>query len=333
VDQSPAVQALVAGYGGSDSTLPNFNRPQYVRFASIHDSRDLGQIPAEGVVLDGLVGAQSGTQTLFFRFHSPQPARIGLRRVLLNPYTDQYIALGLRGPDGLLIPVQPDAPPTPPGDTFRLVSDGGFSNLAEGYARNGYWDEGGSGAPPQGHVEDGYWDDDYSVIDFGGGYSVVDLKEGEDLILVPPVISLEFGAAQEVDSLAIAAAEQRPPGIYTVTVSSSQWPQLPFRLQLLVRADRDLRGVADFTIQGTGRLLFDLGGVAAFRIDAVGRLARLYILGAATSLSYSAGQYWDDGYAIADGASGETPNPQVADFTIKPTAKVQRLSPSQGAFF
>ena len=323
MDQSPAVQALVAGYGGSDSTLPNFNRPQYVRFASIHDSRDLGQIPAEGVVLDGLVGAQSGTQTLFFRFHSPQPARIGLRRVLLNPYTDQYITLGLRGPDGLLIPVQPDAPPTPPGDTFRLVSDGGFSNLAEGYVRDGYWAsfDGGYSVVDlkEGYAEDGYWDEIYVQI--------------EDLILVPPVISLEFGAAQEVDSLVIAAAEQRPPGIYTVTVSSSQWPQLPFRLQLLVRADRDLRGVADFTIQGTGRLLFDLGGVAAFRIDAVGRLARLYILGAATSLSYSAGQYWDDGYAIADGASGETPNPQVADFTIKPTAKVQRLSPSQGAFF
>jgi hypothetical protein len=85
MDQSPAVQALVASYGGSDSTRPDFNYQRYVQFFSTHEPRDLGQLTEGALVLEGLVGAQSGTQTLFFRFHAPRPARIGLRQVPLNP--------------------------------------------------------------------------------------------------------------------------------------------------------------------------------------------------------------------------------------------------------
>jgi hypothetical protein len=302
MDQSPAVQALVASYGGSDSTRPDFNRLRYVKFSSTHEPRDLGQIPEGAMVLDGLVGAQSGTQTLFFRFYAPRPARIGLRRVPLNPYTDQYISLALRGADGNAIAVQPEAPPAQAASVVSIAG-GAILELQGGYIESDYWDE---------------------------GYA-----EAEGLVLnIPPVISAEFGTTQEIDSLVAAAGDERPAGVYTITVSSSQWPPLPFRLQVLARPSEDLLGVATFAIEGEGRVgLFDLDALADFQLDASGHLARLYTLGANQLISYAADQYWDDGYAVNDGLAASEATPQVADFTITPTALVQRLSPLQGSYF
>lgn len=303
MDQSSAVQALVASYGGSDSVAPNFNCSRYVRFFSIHEPRDLGEIPEGALVLDGLVGAQSGTQTLFFRFHALLPARIGLRKVPLNPYTDQYIALGLSDPDGNNIPIQPEAPPASQIFTTEVRSGAVALELQPGYLEADYWDE---------------------------GYA-----EAEGLVLnIPPAISTEFGTTQEIDSLVAAAGALRPAGTYTITVSSSQWPQLPFRLQLIARPSEELHATGTLVIDPTGRLgLFDLDGLAEFQVDATGHLARLYTLGADLLISYTVDQYWQDGYAVNDGLAAADPNPQVADFTITPTALVQRLSPIQGLFF
>jgi hypothetical protein len=255
------------------------------------------------MVIEGLVGAQSGTQTLFFRFYAPRPARIGLRKVPLNPYADQYIALGLRGADGNAIPVLPEAPSEQPVGVTTLGATGGVIQLQGGYVPTGYWDE---------------------------GYG-----EAEGLVLnIPPAISTEFGTAFEIDSLVAAAGKERPAGVYTFTVSSSQWPPLPFRLQILARPSEDLHGTATLSVEGAGRVgLFALGGFADFQIDAAGHLARLYTLGANELVSYAFDQYWEDGYAVSDGLAASVPTPQVADFSLTPTAEVQRLSPLQGLFF
>jgi hypothetical protein len=278
MDQSPAIQALVAGYGGSDPARPSAQRQHYTRFFSIHEPRDLGEIPGGTMMLDGVVGAQEGTQTLFFRFHAPEPARIGLRQVPLNPYTDQYISLGLSGPDGKAIPVQSGAPPAQQTVTTRLISEGQSVRLEGGYIADDYWDE---------------------------GYA-----EAEGVFLfTPPIFSIEFGSASEIDSLIASAGGECPPGAYIITVASSQWPPLPFRVQILARSSAKLPALATLSLEGSGRVgLFDLEGTPDFALDAAGRLTRTYHPGAA-------------------------PSPLISDFSITTSAKVQRLSPLQGLFF
>ena len=209
----------------------------------------------------------------------------------------------MRGADGNAIPVQSEAPPIPQSEVIRLIAGGGTLELQGGY------------------VESDYWDEDYA--------------EAEGLVLnIPQAVSTEFGTTQEIDSLVEAAGNERPAGVYTFTVSSSQWPPLPFRVQVLARPSEELHGLATLTVEGDGRVgLFDLDGLADFQIDGSGHLARLYTLGANELISYAADHYWEDGYAVNDGLAESEANPQVADFTITPTALVQRLSPLQGLFF
>ena len=303
MNHSPQVIAFTDVYGGSDATAPSFNKPRYIRGGSLNTPISLGVVPGNGLRVTGTIGAESGTQTLFFLFRAAEPRRIALQRVPLNPYTDQYITLGLRGPDGNAIPLRPEAPPSAQDATTVVISGGRVPRLREGYVDFDYWD---------------------------AGYA-----EAEDLFFnTPPAASTDSGTADKIASLVPEASEKLLPGDYVITVSSSQWPALPFRLQVLARPAEELGGVASFSVEGTGRVgLFDLDGFAVFQVDASGQMSRLYTFGANSSFSYSADSYWEDGYALNDGAAGDVPNPQVADFSITATALVQRLSPLQGAFF
>jgi hypothetical protein len=263
MDQSPAKVALYGAYGGSNSTVPSFNWPAYVRFASVHEPRDFGVVTTLRLDLEGLVGAESGTQTLFFSFTLLEPAKVGLRRVRLNPYTDQYISIGLRDSDGKQVPLG-----------------------ADGFARSSINDrlefEVLANIPTEiGYVECGYWDKGYAEYDC--------------FVVFPPARNLDGAADDPFDPL---DAEPLPEGKYVFTVSSSQWPKLPYRIQLVAAPQLSLSGEAGGRLDGSGRLTLTLlSGAAGGTLSPVGAIQR--------ELSLSG----------------------VAEFSLKPSATLARQSP------
>jgi hypothetical protein len=107
MDQSLAIQALAASYGGSDSTEANFNRPAYVRGFSAAAPIELPPIPFDGLLLSGFVGAESGSQTLYFKFTVPATARASLRLIPQGRRVDQYLGVSLYSKTLNVIPLHP----------------------------------------------------------------------------------------------------------------------------------------------------------------------------------------------------------------------------------
>jgi hypothetical protein len=251
VDQSAAKVATIQAYGGSDSTLPNFNRPSYVRFFSVHQPRDFGAVPFLRLDLEGLVGAESGTQTLFFSFTTTKPARIGLRRINTNRYTDQYISIGLRDPDGKQVPLGADG--FARSSVIDIVSIELLDPLEAdiGYAVCGYWDKG------------------YAEYDCFKVFRPSRIQTGDP-----------------DDPFESLGGELMPPGRYVFTVSSSQWPQLPYRIQAIVAPQVDLAGAAEFRLEPQGRLAIQLlRGSADLSLAVTGRIAQTFDLGGVAGLA------------------------------------------------
>jgi hypothetical protein len=295
----PTAGRGLPAYGGSDSTRSSFNNTRYVRGASAQTPIDVTLDPVNGLIYRGMIGAEHGTQTIFLRFRTTRPSRVGLRRLALNPYTDQYLDVFLWGPDGRDIPLAPEASlPSP--ETIAAAT--------------------GATRPPipstTTHADVGYWSDDY-VEDPGG--------ETAQLPIVQGGIVEQTG----VDDLSASLGGVRPAGSYGITITSSQWPRIPFQLQILAREVAALSGIADFGLQPGGRFtLRPLAGAAGFEFEVDGRFSRVYNLGEPSSAPYCQDFYWVSGYAERDGDFAGAP--QVVSFTLSPVATVQRLSPLQG---
>lgn len=222
MDQSAVLQGTIAAYGGSDSTTPSFNRSRYVRYASVHGPRDFGEIREIRLDLEGVVGAESGTQSLFFRFRTLEPARIGARRVLLNYWTDRYITLSLRDAD----------------NPIALGADG-FADSAivdlqalEILAPPTYLD--------LGYVSCGYWDKGYAELD------CVSIESPSTIVL---------GAVSDPDQpFGSPFGRLMPPGDYFFVITSSQWPQLPYRVQIVVAPQPALSTEVEMSTQPSAHL-------------------------------------------------------------------------------
>lgn len=234
--------AITARYGGSDNTSPSFNRARYVRFGAAGEPAELGVLDSESLIVSGLIGAESGTQTLFFRFHLPEPARIGIDLGVGNIYIDQYIALSLKAPTGRWIPPE----------DVRLLQP----VVAQQQFSVDFTPPDGPGDPAsEAYVDPGYWVFGYAELD------------GD--ILIPPSFIPLLGASTN----AVPASEPLPEGEYLIAVSSSQWPQLPFRFQLATRGNPHLHGAVDLALEPIGRLsLVKIGGSADVRLEPRSRI-------------------------------------------------------------
>jgi len=79
---------------------PSFNRPEFVRFDSLRDSKDLGAITDIKAHLSGFIGAEAGTQSLFFSFELLVPGAIQVQTVTGNKWTQRFVSVGLRSETG-----------------------------------------------------------------------------------------------------------------------------------------------------------------------------------------------------------------------------------------
>lgn len=91
-------------YGGSDNTSPAFVRPYYVQYNAVSKSRDLGSTEILEANLNGTVGTQGGTNTLYFKVTLSRDLAIRVERNSTGSSTDRYISVGVL--DSNRVPVQ-----------------------------------------------------------------------------------------------------------------------------------------------------------------------------------------------------------------------------------
>lgn len=225
MDESASQVEIVNRYGGSDVAAPSHNRMRYTRHGSVHDALNLGPVDRLNTVIDGMVGAESGTQTLFFEVQSQHPSRIGLRLIRSKPYIDQYISTTLSSEGGPLV-LGPDGFA---GSTIASAGESGATQdvvLDLGYVNCGYFERPADGST--------YTEQDCSFFTVPG-------------ITTDPVFSTDANFDSPYGAVL-------PAGPYRFTVSSSQWPQLPYCIQIVVIPVGRLAGVATCQSIPRGRL-------------------------------------------------------------------------------
>lgn len=199
------------------------------------------RIPAAlRATLTGVVGAESGTQTLFFSFRTFSPSRIGLLLVRGQRYEDQYIETSLHDDNGP-IPVGID----------------GFARSSLEYPLE--FERVTSISLGLGYVECGYWEDGYALNDclsFATKQVEQDAYGDLDYKFDSP-----YGAIM-------------PPGQYGFTVSNSQWPKLPYKVLLAIIPPGELSATLECKSDPQARIgLAPLGGVVEMRSDINGVVA------------------------------------------------------------
>jgi hypothetical protein len=95
VAQSDTWNSLRQSYGGSDSTLPSFLRPYYVKYNAVSKSRDLGSGEILIADLSGDLGAEGGANTLFFKVTLPRELELRVIKRGTGSWTDKYIRVGV----------------------------------------------------------------------------------------------------------------------------------------------------------------------------------------------------------------------------------------------
>lgn len=258
LDESAAVLASTVAYGGSDSTAPSFNRSVYVRHTSRHSPKDLGEFRELDLRVKGDIGAELGSQTLFLRFRTSEEARIGLRGICLNRYTDQYISFGIKDSAGSPLTLD------------QLTGDGAVSAF-------------GVPAPTDelpgidvGYVLCGYW---------ASGYAE------QDCAIVRPLAGAAGDDGLDPRLYYGPIGGRLPEGDYELVIATSQWAKLPYELQLVIAPNPLLLGSAPIELPARGRLtLSPVAGTAAVNLPASGRLVLTYGLqGAAGVLMPASG--------------------------------------------
>lgn len=266
MDQSASELQTTLAYGGSDRVAPSFNRMQYVRFGSIHEPKSLGQLSQADLLVRGEVGAESGSQTLFFHFGLSETARLGIQPLDTNPRLSQYLQYKLRRVDDAWLDLNEygittwsegssevisatidtvQSPTTPTAARYvDLDPDTGQLYWAPGGGELGYYALGDDGAEPTSGVT-------------------------QIVSVIREQIEVAYPTATAVD-----------PGEFVLTVSGSQWPQIPFLFRLIVRPAAALAGEATVDLAPTARLsLVQVGGEATVDVDTEGRPAQTFRLG------------------------------------------------------
>jgi len=81
---------------------PSFNRPALVRYDSLRDSKDLGPITDIKAQLSGFIGAEAGSQSLFFSFTLLVPGAIQVQTITESKWTGRFVSVGLRSDTGAI---------------------------------------------------------------------------------------------------------------------------------------------------------------------------------------------------------------------------------------
>jgi hypothetical protein len=103
--QSQAYEGIRTSYGGSDSTLPSFLRPYYVKYNSVGKSKDLGATDILVADLSGELGGEAGGNTLFFKVVLPRRVELSVRKRASGASTDRFVSVGVLDGDRKPVPI------------------------------------------------------------------------------------------------------------------------------------------------------------------------------------------------------------------------------------
>jgi hypothetical protein len=124
------------------------------------------------------------------------------------------------------------------------------------------------------YVEPLYWGEGYSQVEIGPGLS--------------PSSEEDLDGGNASSSISASNFEPLDPGTYVVAISSSQWPQLPYRLEIVGYSDAPLSAVCDVTVDLAGRMGFtNLSALADMEVYAEAAVTREANLAAVTGFSVS----------------------------------------------
>lgn len=122
------------------------------------------------------------------------------------------------------------------------------------------------------YVEPLYWDEGYVRVEVQSGTSPADQGQQGGTGATVPTPTSDFNPIN--------------PGVYIVAVSSSQWPRLSYRLEIVSSIDTPLSAVCDLTANLAGRMGFtNLSAIADIEADAEATATRQAALAAAAGFS------------------------------------------------
>lgn len=264
VDQGANQLQVVQAYGGSDRVAPSFNRMQYVRFGHIHGPKDLGTFSSADLLVRGEVGSESGTATFFFHFALEETARVGIQVYEVTPRTAQYIQYALRRVDG----------------PWLDITEYGVETWEEGEATTVIEELNQTAGTPEGNR--------YVELSTSTGLPYWDINYAEGDDGTPPSTSQTVRVIRNEIEIAYPVAGAIEPGSYMLTVSCSQWPQIPFLFRLLVRPAATKAGDATVELEPSGRLsLVKISGEATVDVDGEGRIVQTFNLAGEATVTLS----------------------------------------------
>jgi len=98
-NQSDSINKIKAGYGGSDKTSPSFLRPQHVSWNSPSKAKDLGTVNNLYLLVNGDIGSEVGTNSLFFKVKTSGKSDIQVVKNSISKYHDKEISVGILNED------------------------------------------------------------------------------------------------------------------------------------------------------------------------------------------------------------------------------------------
>lgn len=224
LDVSERIRQIKATYGGSDRTVPFFDRPQYVRYNSIAKSFDLGSELFVDAEINGTINTKAGSNTLYFSFTSKLPARLIVFLADAGGFTvKDGLLVSLSDNQRRLLPLEEsrqrltfDALPV---STLRSQLEAitlayqQQITTVDPYVDFDYWVQ-------------GYTQDDTSVV-------------LEQFALFQPIID------SLTDTFSVFQAGILDPGSYRITLSSLVWREASYRL--IIRSYPYVPCVGDMT--------------------------------------------------------------------------------------
>lgn len=303
MDISQQILDTTASYGGGDSTQPTFNRLRYVKHGATAEALDLGVLDEQDLLIDGIVGSESGTSTIYYRFRTDQLMQLAARIVPaeISPHGPSSTALSQASRPPRRNDPYDARDPFSPLYLYLAVSltDGDGKQILtefDSFVPFATQPQGASqmlGASEIGYVESGYWQTGYGEYD-GVFTSVVlpvfyfpefdatviqqliETQTTETQTISGPIYTPPTFVYQPVEpALAALLTAVQPQGEFTLAVSSSQWPAIPYTLQLALRVPKRLRGTILRRLDAQGRIpIKALQAEATLRFDALGRIPR-----------------------------------------------------------
>ena len=95
LSQTEKFLKIKEAYGGSDKSSASFLRPDHVTYNSVSKARDFGKIDNLNATIEGSLGSESGTNTLFFKVQTSGESDLLVTRNTVGKYLDKYISVGI----------------------------------------------------------------------------------------------------------------------------------------------------------------------------------------------------------------------------------------------